>query len=219
MDIVVSGTSKILVKPSMICIEIDFIKEDKAYDRALELGVNCVNNFVSNVMEPLKLNKELLKTRNFRIYKNKKYDYEKKEEIDLGFVYSQHAKLEIDYDMELVARLMEAISKLEDAPKYAVNFDVKNVDEVKSEALKEAYKLCESKAKAIANAADKELKCCDKVSFKPFEESLTSFSQINDVRMHSKELSARSVSDVISDVFVPEDIVVSETLYCLWIAE
>ncbi len=220
MDIVVSETSKISVKPNKVVIEFDFVKEDKSYDKVLELGVNSVNNFISTIMEHLKLNKELLKTRNFRIYQNKKYDYEKKEQIDLGFVYSQHAKLELDYDMEIVAKLMESISKSENAPKYTINFGVKNDDEIKSQALKEAYKLCESKAKAIADAAGKNLKCCAKVSFKPFDESLTSFSQINDdVRMYSKERSVRATSDVISDIFVPEDIVVCETLYCLWVAE
>ena len=72
-----------------------------------------------------------------------------------------------------------------------------------------------SKASAIALAANKKLKDCVKVDFKPFTSSY-----VSETSLYSKDMAIRgSISEAIVNTFTPEDIAVFENLYCLWITE
>lgn len=165
-----------------------------------------------------------LKTRNFRVYENIKYDYEKKQEIKLGFVYSQYAILKFDYSINMVAEFMERVSKLYNPPKYNLVFNVKNETQVKNEVMAEAFVRAKEKAEAIAKVSEKELKVCVKTDFRPFEESILSTSCLKstDFVYKSEGNNVRkkaSIQENIMNIFTPEDIEITETLYCLWLAE
>lgn len=230
MDIMVQGEGKKFYKPNEVEISINFFANDMNYEKALEKGTKSVEDFIQNVLMVLNINKEELKTRNFRIFQNIKYDYKINQESDNGFDYNQSATLKLDYNMEIISDLMERISKLEKPPKYNMTFNIKEKENAKKEVMSEAYIKAKEKAEIIAMASGKKLKDCIKVDFRPFEERIISNSRMADSDLsalfeeeteigsvHSK--ARKSTRDVIQNIFTPEDVEIRETLYCLWITE
>lgn len=218
MDIMVKGTASKFFKPDGVSFNITFSTKMKTYEEALKEGAKNVEDFINLIIEKLGVDKKELKTRSFTVTEVNRYDYEKKRNFKEGFMYSQYATLKIDYDMKKVGKFMEEISKLKNPPVCRVNFEVKNEEKAKSLVIAEAYSKAEEKAKMIALAAGKKLKKCAKVDFRPFEERVMSNSDL-DYSLFSEKRMRRDVSDVIENIFTPEDVEISETLYCLWIAE
>lgn len=226
MDIMVEGTGIRYYKPDEVEINLNFYTKTGTYESALEDGTRDVEIFIENILKQMQFSKEDLKTRSFRVYEEKRYDYEKKIEIKYGFAYTQSATLKFDYDINVVAEFMERVSKLKNPPKYTIGFSVKNIQQSKNEALTDAYNMAKEKAEAIAKSAGKILKECIKTDFRAFEERVYSRSSVNGifeeekenlgVRFKAKEISAQ---DTITNIFTPEDVEIRETLYCLWITE
>lgn len=225
MDIMVEGTGIRYYRPDQAEISLNFYTKTGSYESALEEGTRDVQVFIEKVLEQMQFSKEDLKTRNFRVYEEKRFDYEKKIEIKYGFAYTQGATLKFDYDINIVAEFMDRVSKLENPPKYTIAFNVRNEQQSKNEAMAEAYNKAKEKAEAIAKSAGKTLKECIKVDFRPFEERVYSRSTLgsgvfeaetSDFNMKARKMSTQ---DTITNIFTPEDIEISETLYCLWIAE
>ena len=67
----------------------------------------------------------------------------------------------------------------------------------------------------------KELKECVKTDFRPFEERVISNSNVSDMDYGSMNMEKRmaKVQDVVENVFTPEDVEITEKLYCLWLTE
>ena len=127
--------------------------------------------------------------------------------------------------METISEFMSLVSSLAEPPRYTMMFSIKDMEGAKKEVLAEAYNKAKEKAETIAAAAGKQLKDCIKTDFRPFAETVTSHSRLSDMDMLEetgvmyKASKARSTAETIQTVFTPEDVEISETLYCLWIAE
>lgn len=225
MDIMVKGTGKRFYKADEVAIRLNFYTNTDSYDTALEEGTKNVQDFIEKVLYQMKFSKEDLKTRSFRIYEDKKYDYKNNIEKSYGFVYEQMANIKFDYDLNVVAEFMERVSKLSNPPRYTISFNVKDEKKSKEEVLSDAYNMAKEKAEAIAKAAGKNLKECIKTDFRPFEERVNSYSSLDNSMFESS--SARgsnrakmaTAQETIINTFTPEDIEISETLYCLWITD
>lgn len=228
MDIIVEGVGKKFYTPDEVEINLDFYTRADSYERALENGTKNVEIFITDVLEKMNFNKEIMKTRSFRVYEEKQYDYDKKIYIKLGYAYTQQANIKFDYSMNTIAEFMDMVSKLENPPKYHLVFNVKDIKKCKDEVLAEAYNKAKDKAETIAKAAGKELKECVKTDFRPFEERVISRSSLNSQDMYmEKEMSIdgakfgmakrTGVQETIQTIFTPEDVEITETLYCLWI--
>ena len=225
MDIIVEGIGKKYYTPEEVEVRLDFYTKERSYEKALEQGTKDVEIFIDDILYEMNFTKEDLKTRSFRVYEEKRFDYEKKIEIKYGFAYTQGATLKFNYDINIVAEFMDRISKLENPPKYTIAFNVKNEQQSKNEAMAEAYNKAKEKAEAIAKSAGKTLKECVKVDFRPFEERIYSRSALGsgifetETSNYNAKTRKISTQDTITNIFTPEDIEISETLYCLWIAE
>ena len=228
MDIIVEGVGKKFYNPDEVEINLNFYTRDDSYESALENGTKNVENFINDVLERMDFNKEMMKTRSFRVYEEKQYDYDRKEYIKLGYAYTQQANIKFNYSMNIIAEFMDMVSKLKNPPKYHLSFNVKDIKECKDEVLAEAYNKAKEKAETIAKAAGKELKECVKTDFRPFGESVISRSSLNSQDMYMKKSmfiddlefdmnKNTGAQDTIKTIFTPEDVEITETLYCLWI--
>lgn len=227
MDIMVQGEGKKFYKPDEVLLSINFFVNDKSYDEVLKKGTKSVEVFIENVLKRLNIDKENLKTRNFRISHNTRFDYQTKKQIDCGFDYNQNATLKMDYNMETIAKFIDEVAQLDNPPKYNMTFSIKEQEKAKEEVMSEAYNKAKEKAEIIAMSAGKKLKDCIKVDFRPFEEKIYSNSRLSDVDLFESEKSIGAIpmkqkqatADIIQNTFTPEDVEIRETLYCLWIAE
>lgn len=159
-----------------------------------------------------------MKTRNFVVKEDKKYNEMTRTYIFDGFSFNQNATLKFDYNKERMAKIIGAFSKLDNAPSCKINFKVKDEKECKRKIIAKSYKDAELQAQAITEAAGKSLKQCVKVDFKQFTTDCISQSAINSDMMYAKDTRFDATSAIIN-TFTPEDIELSETLYCLWITE
>ncbi len=218
MEIIVQGTGSELFVPNEVTLSITFYVREAKYENALLSGTEMVESFVNGILLKNDFKKEDLKTRNFTIRKETKYNETTKNYDFNGYSYNQYASLKFDYDKDKLAKLMYEISTLVHPPMYRIDFGVKDKKECKRSVLAKAYKDAEEQAQAIASAAGKTLKQCAKIDFKPFSTDYISSAHMNSDIMY-KETASYSKAKAISDTFTPEDIEVTETLYCLWIAE
>ena len=227
MDIMVQGEGRKFYKPDEVLLSINFSLNDKSYEKVLEKGTKSVELFIGKILKKLNIDKENLKTRNFRIAQNIHYDYQTNKQIDRGYDYIQSATLKMEYNMEKIAQFIEEVAQLDNPPKYNMTFSIKEQEEAKKEVMREAYNKAKEKAEIIAISAGKTLKDCVKVDFRPFEEKIYSNSRVSDLDLFENEraradmyMKARqAATDIIQNTFTPEDVEIRETLYCLWIAE
>lgn len=217
MDIMIEGTGKRYYKPDEVKISLDFYTKKISYESALEKGTRDVQIFIKKILEKMDFSKEDLKTKSFKVYEETKYDDYKREVVNNGFAYKQEATLRFAYEINTVAEFMERVSRLENPPKYRISFDIKNKQQSKNEVMSDAYNNAKEKAQAIAKSAGKALKECVKVDFRPFEEKIYSGSTVGSANFDfSFNTNDSSTQNTITNIFIPEDIEISETLYCLW---
>ena len=225
MEIMVKGEAKKSYKPEEVVFSITFSNKEKTYEKCLEEGAKMVDDFVNQVMVKLGINKEDLKTERFYVNESTIWVSEKNKRVFDGYVFNQISKLKFDYDVKLFTQFMQEVSKLKLPPSYRASFSLKEQDMRKNEVIAEAVKYARVKAEAISKAAGKELFDLARVDFQPFGTifSPTSFSDSDmDFGMVYKECSnARkaSTAEVLEKNFNPEDIVINESVYCMFIAK
>ena len=218
MEIIVQGKGTEFFTPNEVILNIGFNTKGQSYEEVLSEGVKNVQKFVNELLLQNGFTTDDMKTRNFVVREDQKYDEVTRTYLFDGFSFNQNATLKFDYNKERVAKIMEDLSKLDNGPACQINFGVKDAKECKRKILSKAYKEAELQAQAIAEVAGKSLKQCVKVDFKPFTTDYISQTTFDSDMMYAK--SARiGATPAIINTFTPEDIELSETLYCLWLAE
>ncbi len=217
MEIIVEGKGSNFFKPDEVEISITFNEKGSSYDLVLNLGSRNVLSFIEDILIPNGFSKDDLKTRNFVIREENKYNNATQTYTRDGYSFNQQAKLKFDYDVKKMSKLMEEISKLPNPPICRVNFGLKDEKKSRREILALAYKDAEDAARAIADASGLVLKKCIKVDFKPFETNYVSASEFNSGLERACYFG--ETAQILENSFTPEDIELTETLYCLWIAE
>lgn len=218
MEIIVQGKGVEYFSPNEVVLNINFNTKGVTYEEVLGEGTKNVELFVNEVLLKNGFKSEDMKTRNFVIREETKYNEVTRTYEKNGFSFNQLAILKFDYNKELIAKLMVLLSKLENAPMCKIDFGVKDEKECKRKILSKAYEDAEIQAQAIADASGKTLKYCQKVDFKPFTTDYISKARYGEDLMYA-EAKMSGAAQTIVNSFTPEDIELSETLYCLWIAE
>lgn len=218
MEIIVQGKETEFFTPNEVILNIGFNTKGQSYEEVLSEGVKNVQKFVNELLLQNGFTTEDMKTRNFVVREDQKYDKVTRTYLFDGFSFNQNATLKFDYNKERMAKIMEDLSKLDNAPTCQINFGVKDAKECKRKVLSKAYKEAELQAQAIAEAAGKSLKQCVKVDFKPFTTDYVSQTTFDSDMMYAKS-ERLGAAPAIINTFTPEDIELSETLYCLWLAE
>ena len=229
MEIMTQATAEGFFAPERVSIDLTFKLNQQEYEKVLAEGTKAVVTFIDDVLKTIGFKKEDMKTRSFKVIEKMKsikkkeknqygqYDYEK---VFDCFEFTQSANIKFDYDLSKMTKFIAMTSKLKNPPAYTLTFQVKNQDEYKNKVLAEAFHAAKAKAKAIATAARFKTISCIKTNFMPFEEKAESASRLmsDDMVLFCQEDSV-SVADNIQKTFTPEDIYISETLYCLFKAE
>ena len=215
MEIITTGICEESYKPDQIVLTLNFIFKDNLYDEVLENGTKSVLDFVNNILYKYGFSEEDIKTKSFIIKEEQKYNEETRSYDFDGYSYNQTVILKFDYELDKLTNMMKDISKLSNPPYYKIEFSLKDEEKVKKELISKAYNDAKEKANIIALASNKILKDCTKVSFKPLDVDFLSLTSLDNSAMYLKEASM----PLMNKIFTPEDITLSETIYCLWISE
>ncbi len=215
MDIFVKGMATKNFKPNQIAIDFNFIIKEKSYDKCIEKGVNGIEDFVKFLLD-MGFNKDDFKTTIFTIREDKIYDDNLKKYEDVGYVFNQNGKLSFDYNLERLSKIISSLSLIKLKPTFNISFNLKDKKLSNEELLKLAYFDAEKQAKSIAEIANLKVVRCQRTSFEPFNEK--DFSNTH-IEGRDSSLLLKTANYNLQDVFVPEDIVLSTTLFCHFIAE
>lgn len=215
MEIITTGIGEESYKPDQIILTLTFVFKDNLYDEVLENGTKSVLDFVNNILYKYGFSEEDIKTKSFIIKEEQKYNEETRSYDFDGYSYNQTVILKFDYELDKLTNMMKDISKLSNPPYYKIEFSLKDEEKVKKELISKAYNDAKEKANIIALASNKILKDCTKVSFKPLDVDFLSLTSLDNSAMYLKEASM----PLMNKIFTPEDITLSETIYCLWISE
>ena len=224
MEIVVNGRAEKKFAPDKAEFSFDFTAVDKDQAQAVRKGRQAVTDFVEKCLPAVDKQSGDLKTTGVNVHRKAEYDHNTGREKDLGFEYQQSAVLELDCDASVIGKMLDSMAGLRIPPRYFINFGLKDEDAAKAQVLPLAYDKAKEKAEAIAKAAGKSLKECVRADFRPFEET-----RYGGATFYAEEASvqakgftaARAAMDQAgggenSFYFDPQDINISETLYCLW---
>ena len=217
MEIITIGKGQELVSPNEVRLNIHFYLKGNTYEEILKKGTLNVLNFINEIMIKNDFMKEDLKTRGYVIREEKKYnEVTKSYEFDY-YSFNEYATLKFTYDKVLLMKLMSEIATLENPPMYEINFALSNEKEYQEKVLKEAFNNAKEKAGFIASAAGKKIKECVKVDYKPFNIDYTTRGNLDSEMMY--KAASNEILNEVTNAFTPEDILVEETLYTLWMTE
>ena len=216
MEIIVQGTGKDTFVPDEAIFTIQFVVKGNSYDEVLQEGVDHVEWFIENIFLPNHFKREDLKTRSFVIKEDQKYNQETGQYVKDGYSFHQMASFTMDYDRKRIANLFVSISKMATPPKCIVHFGIKEEEACRKSLITKAYQDAYKQALAIALASGKTLKDCQKVDFNPFTTNYISPTRLDSENIYM-ERAGENTLQRLENTFTPEDIVLTETLYCLWV--
>lgn len=214
MEINVIGQGEKKYKPNQMVLDINISKVYKNYEEALAKGEESVLEFLK-AMQEFGFEFEEFKTVGYQIKdeilrKNDKYE-------KVGVRYARSLNLEIDYDMKKMSKMIETASKLKDAPKINVGYSLKDTKTAEMELFADAYQNAKRQAEIIANAAGLKVVKCAKTSIEEENNRYYSRSCYDGEMMCRKGSS--SASEIMSQTYTPQDIVVKQQIFCVFIAE
>lgn len=233
MQIFVDGSAQRDVAPDQITASVTFSVKRETYDQALADGVKRVKDYLQFIEENTDFKVEDFKTHAYTIHENfitnhidaKTFeDLDKKltKTISDGFTFSQYAFVKFDYDKSKLSQLLVLTSKRPDAPRFHIDFSLKDYEAVRRELLGDAYNAAKAKAESLASAAGKHLRDCVRVDIDGNTSSYRgSYGPTYDMAYKSasymdEERQIREEIRTIDETFHPDDIPVSKSISCVW---
>lgn len=214
MEIFVSGTGERKVTPNLIRLDFMFKVSEKTYEKATELGTGAVRDYLQYLLS-VGFKKEDFKTSGMRVKKDNQYDEKTKKYVLIGYTYVHIAYVEFDYDLKRMADIIEKTSKLKMPPSCSVFFDIKDKEELMEEVVELAVKDAKRKAENVARAIGKKLKDCKRVEY-DYEKASYNVKYCKSYEADDLMMSKSSAAQNIEQVFVPDDIVLTKSINCVF---
>ena len=215
MNIDVKGYVEKNFKADTISLDYSFEETTKTYELALEKGTEKVKSYMDKLVS-LGIDREEIKTQTFNVRRG----YEKK-----TFIYSQRFSVKFPFDIKKLEEIVDETAAGNYGVNYSINFTVKDTRKVQEELYKDAFANAKAQAQNIAKAAGMKLKTClqastDEIGMRNYY-SRTSYAPHADTYEHAARAKGKTFAkeSSISEVFTPEDVVISQRIYTVWLAE
>ena len=215
MEIYVSGEGKKIVSPDEVKITIRLNCKDSDYNKAIEKGIKNRAEIIQKFIK-ISFKKKSIKTNNFLITEEKRYNETTKIYEKVGYIFSENSEVSFDYENNLLFKVFSNLSELDSAPTCEVSFNIKDKEACIKVLLDSAYKKALFQAECLAKASNSKIKECKKISFKPFDD--LEFGS-NSFEFAPRMAKVMQLDNRNNFELTPKDIELSETVYCLFIAE
>lgn len=217
MKIIVEGIGELTATPDLVTVYLDFREKGATYSRVVEEGTKRVADTLRH-LQKLKFSENQFKTRSFRVDEEKIYNEQTRNYLAIGFIFTQTIVVSFEYTSEKLAEFINVLTADSFAPNYRLQFNLKDDKKEQAEVLSLAYRNAEEQAKIIAAASGSKIKECKEISFQPFENRFVSDTQYESSNVYAKA-TMRSIQDNITETFIPEDIKIKKSIYCIFEAE
>jgi len=215
MEINVIGQGEKSYKPDQIEFDINISNVYRNYEEALVKGEESVLKFL-NEMKNFGFEFQNFKTVNYQIKDEVEYKDDKYTKI--GVRYIRSLSLKFDYDMKKMSEMIEVSSKLQNAPRISVRYSLKDTKTAEMQLFTDAYQNAKRQADIIANAAGLKVVRCAKTSINEEYDNYYSRTSYDCKDKMMSKCSARA-SDLMVQTYIPQDIVVRQQIFCVFIAE
>ena len=210
--ITVKGTGSVSVKPDLIIISMDLESHQYDYEDTMRLATESIDA-LQEAIQGVGFEKFDLKTTSFNVsthyesYRDEDNNY--KSRFD-GYLCEQGLKLEFDFNTDLLANVLNAITRASTNPQLNIQFSVKDKAAVSEELLIRATENAKKKAEILAKASGVILG--DLVSIDYNWGELHLYSQTR----YAMEDKLMKMSESYAPDIEPNDIDVSDTVTFVW---
>ncbi|MCE9655765.1 SIMPL domain-containing protein [Clostridium celatum] len=210
--ITVKGIGNVNVKPDLIIINMELVSHKYDYEETMKLATDSVSK-LEKAIEEAGFNKKELKTTSFNIRTSYKsyYDENKnyKNKFD-GYICEQGLKLQFDLDMQVLSKVLTAITKSEVEPRLNIRFSVKDKDKVNKELLINATENARRKAEVLAKASKVNLGKLVTINY--------NWSEVGIYSKTTYEMENKSLvmEEAYAPNIEPDDIELSDTATFVW---
>ncbi|WP_343009690.1 SIMPL domain-containing protein [Clostridium celatum] len=210
--ITVKGIGNVNIKPDLIIINMELVSHKYDYEETMKLATDSVSK-LEKAIEEAGFNKKELKTTSFNIRTSYKsyYDENKnyKNKFD-GYICEQGLKLQFDLDMQVLSKVLTAITKSGVEPRLNIRFSVKDKDKVNEELLINATENARRKAEVLAKASKVNLGKLVTINY--------NWSEVGIYSKTTYEMENKSLvmEEAYAPNIEPDDIELSDTATFVW---
>lgn len=210
--ITVKGIGNVNVKPDLIIINMELVSHKYDYEETMKLATDSVSK-LEKAIEEAGFNKKELKTTSFNIRTSYKsyYDENKnyKNKFD-GYICEQGLKLQFDLDMQVLSKVLTAITKSGVEPRLNIRFSVKDKDKVNEELLINSTENARRKAEVLAKASKVNLGKLVTINY--------NWSEVGIYSKTTYEMENKSLvmEEAYAPNIEPDDIELSDTATFVW---
>lgn len=210
--ITVNGIGNVNIKPDLIIINMELVSHKYDYEETMKLATDSVSK-LEKAIEEAGFNKKELKTTSFNIRTSYKsyYDENKnyKNKFD-GYICEQGLKLQFDLDMQVLSKVLTAITKSGVEPRLNIRFSVKDKDKVNEELLINATENARRKAEVLAKASKVNLGKLVTINY--------NWSEVGIYSKTTYEMENKSLvmEEAYAPNIEPDDIELSDTATFVW---
>jgi len=146
MEIIVEGVSEKFITPNFVTLNINFNYKNENYEELIKEATSEINDFIKQILEKYEFKNTDLKTTNFVIKKENKYNEKTNTYEFCCYSYNQNTKITFLYNNLKLSNIINDLSKLSNVPTYSVNFDIQDKEKYRNELIQEAFENTKEKA-------------------------------------------------------------------------
>ncbi len=209
----VTGNGTIHVVPDVTRIELSLVSIHDSYEDAYKQAKNDTDK-LKKIMEELKLDVSLPKTKSLDINKKTSNDYDGnnhyKGQIFLGFELNHNVKIDLGIDNVLLNSFIRLIGKKLKQAEINIGYTVKDPRPTQLKMLERAVKDAKEKATIMAKASGCKLGAVNRIDYSVHE--LHIYSQARNIHGADEAVCCEESSLNIT----PDDLAVSDTVTVEW---
>jgi uncharacterized protein len=209
----VTGSGALHVVPDVTRVELSLVSLHDSYEDAYMQAKNDTDK-LGKMMEELKLDVTLPKTKSLDINKKTKNEYDRNNhyvgEIFLGFELEHHVKIDLGMDNVLLNSLVRLVGRQLKQAELSIGYTVKDPRPIQLKMLERAVKDAKEKATIMAKASGCKLGAVSHIDYSVQE--LHIYSQARNFHCAEEAACCRPSSLDIT----PDDLAVSDNVTVEW---
>ena len=204
---VITGKGKVSANPDLAIIRLPVENYNMRYSNAVK-ELNSIVNQLRKALVQLGIEKENIKTRDFKVDNVAEYDKVRKAKIIKGYNAQHDLVLEIPLHNKLINQIINKVSEIDETIAIQINFSVREKEEYLQRLLQNAFEEAKKKASIIAESSGISLKEIVNINY--------SFSDIYFISETSADYNSIRYDQDYSADLNPKDIDMSENVTITW---
>ncbi len=211
--IAVRGVGSLRVKPDCVTIGMELEAKDEAYERAVALSSEQIEE-LTGVLTEIGFEKGELKTASFSVHADYRSEQNEKGnyvQVFDGYVCRNSLKLSFPLDMQRLGLVLSAVGSCKAKPEMNISFTVRDPEAVNAQLLQSAADNARGKAQLLCAASGVALGELLRIEYNWSDVHAFSRTEVNADRIAMPMMKSAFRADM-----TPEDIQLSDSAAFIW---